>query len=57
MAGAYVVGMVMPQEEDSVSDDIKTLFSNDDDDVVPATMNEQVALLASLETAYHEEVR
>jgi hypothetical protein len=61
MAKAYMVGMVVPQEqlneEDSASDDIEALFSDslDGDAVVPTTMDEQVALLASFETAHHEQ--
>jgi hypothetical protein len=62
MAEAYVVGMVVPQEqhneEDSASDDIEALFgdsSDDDNMVVPAMMDEQVALLASFETTHREE--
>jgi hypothetical protein len=61
MAEAYVVGMVMPQEqpdeEDDTSDDIEGLFSDssDGDVIIPATTDEQVVLLASFETAHHEE--
>jgi hypothetical protein len=49
MAKAYVVGMVVPQEqrveEVGASDNIKG----------PATTDEQVALMASFETAHREE--
>jgi hypothetical protein len=61
MAEAYVVGIVVlqeqPDEEDGASDEIEALFgdSSDDDVVVMAMMDEQVALLASFETAYREE--
>jgi hypothetical protein len=61
MAEAYVVGMVVPQEQpdedDRASNDIEALFgdSSDGDVVVPAMMDEQVALLASFETAHCEE--
>jgi hypothetical protein len=61
MADAYVVGMVVPQEqhdkEDVTSDNIEAIFgdSSNSDVVVPATMDKQVALLASFETAHHEE--
>jgi hypothetical protein len=55
MAEAYVVGMVVPQEqhveEVGASDDIEALFG----DSSPATTDEQVALLASFETAHREE--
>jgi hypothetical protein len=48
MAEAYMVGMVVPQEqrveEVGVSDDIEALFGDNDDEVVaPATTDEQVA--------------
>jgi hypothetical protein len=40
-----------------VSDDSETLYGGTDDDViVPATINKQVALLASFITAHREEV-
>jgi hypothetical protein len=61
MAEAYVVGMVVPQEhhieEVDASDDIEALFgdSSDSDVVAPATMDEQVVLIASFETAHREE--
>jgi hypothetical protein len=61
MAEAYVVGMVVPQEqhveEVSASDDIEALFGDSDDSEVaaPATTDEQVALMASFETAHREE--
>jgi hypothetical protein len=61
MAEAYVVGMVMPQEqhveEVGMSDDIDALFGDSDDGevVAPAMMDEQVALMASFETAHGEE--
>jgi hypothetical protein len=61
MAEAYVVGMVVPQEhhveEVGASDDIDALFgdSSDSDMVAPTTTDEQVALMASFETAHHEE--
>jgi hypothetical protein len=61
MAEAYVVGMVVPQEqpdeEDVTSDDIEALFgdSSDGDVVVPAMTDKQVALLASFETVHYEE--
>jgi hypothetical protein len=61
MAEAYVVGMVVPQEqpdeEDGASDDIEALFGDSSvgDVVVPAMTDEQVALLASFETAHREE--
>jgi hypothetical protein len=61
MAEAYVVGMVVPQEqpdkEDDASDHIEALFgdSSNSDVVVPAMMDEQVALLTSFETMHHEE--
>jgi hypothetical protein len=60
-ADAYVVGMVVPQKqpdkEDGVDDDIEALFgdTSDGDVIVPATMDEQVALLASFKTAHQEE--
>jgi hypothetical protein len=53
--------MVVPQEqldkEDSTSNDIEALFgdSSDGDAVVPTMADEQVALLASFETAHREE--
>jgi hypothetical protein len=52
-----VVPQEHPDEEDGVSDDIEALFgdSSNGDVVVPATTDEQVALLASFETAHHEE--
>jgi hypothetical protein len=62
MAEAYVVGMVVPhdqpEEQDDTSDDIEALFggSSDSDATVPAMTNEQVALLASFETAHREQV-
>jgi hypothetical protein len=62
MAEAYMVGTVVPQEQpedqDDTSNDIKALFSNssDGDMIVPATMDEQVALLASFETTQREQV-
>jgi hypothetical protein len=57
-AEAYVVGLVVPQEqpddieEDDMSDDIEALFgdSSDDDVVMPAMTDEQVALMSSFET-------
>jgi hypothetical protein len=61
MAEAYVVGMMVPQEqhveEVGASDDIEAVFgdSSDGDVVAPATMDEQVALLASFKTAHREE--
>jgi hypothetical protein len=61
MAEAYVVGMVVPQEqpdeEDVTSDDIEALFgdSSDGDVVMPAMTDEQVVLLASFETVHCEE--
>jgi hypothetical protein len=61
MAEAYVVGMVVPQEqhveEVSTNDDIEALFSDSDDGevVVSAMTDEQVALMASFETAHREE--
>jgi hypothetical protein len=60
MAEAYVVGMVVPQEQHvevvDASDDIEALFDDDDGEVVaPATTDEQVALMASFETAHREE--
>jgi hypothetical protein len=61
MAEAYLVGMVVPQEqhveEVGTSDDIEALFSDSDDSEVaaPATTDEQVALMASFETAHREE--
>jgi hypothetical protein len=61
MAEAYVVGMVVPQEqhveEVGASDDIEGLFgdSDDGDVVAPATTDEQVALIASFEMAHREE--
>jgi hypothetical protein len=61
MAEAYVVGMVVPHEhpnkEDGMSDDIEALFgdSDDGDVVMPATTDEQVALMVSFETAHREE--
>jgi hypothetical protein len=60
MDEAYVVGMVIPQEqpeeEDSVSDDIEALFgdSSDGDAAVPVMTDEQVALLTSFKTVHHE---
>jgi hypothetical protein len=65
MAKAYVdvVGMVVPQEqpeeeEEGASNDIEALFgdSSDGDAAVPATTDEQVALLASFETVHREQV-
>jgi hypothetical protein len=56
MAEAYMFGTVVPQEQpeeqDDTSNDIEALFgdSSDGDMTVPATMDEQVALLASFET-------
>jgi hypothetical protein len=53
--------MVVPHEqhveEVGVSDDIEALFddSDDDDVVAPATTDEQVALMASFETAHREQ--
>jgi hypothetical protein len=61
MAEAYVVGMVVPQEqhveEVGASDDVEVLFgdSNDDDMVAPAMMDEQMTLMASFETVHREE--
>jgi hypothetical protein len=61
IAEAYVVGMVVPQEqhveEVGASDDIEALFGDSDDGevVAPATTDEQVELMASFETAHHEE--
>jgi hypothetical protein len=61
MGEAYVVGMVVPQEqhvkEVSASDDIKAPFvvSDDGEVVAPATMDEQVALMASFERAHRKE--
>jgi hypothetical protein len=61
MAEAYVVGMVVPQEqhveEVGASDDIEALFSDSDDGEVVASVmtDEQVALMASFETAHREE--
>jgi hypothetical protein len=61
MAEAYVVGMVVPQEqhveEVSVSDDIEAVFGDSDDGevVAPATTDEQVVLIASFKTAHREE--
>jgi hypothetical protein len=60
MAEVYVVGMVVlqesPDEEDGASDEIEALFSdsNDGDVVMPATTDEQVALMASFETAHRK---
>jgi hypothetical protein len=58
MADTYVVGMVVPQEqpnkEDGASNDIEALF-DDGDVAMPATTDEQVALMASFETAHREE--
>jgi hypothetical protein len=57
MAEAYMVGMVVPQEQpeeqDNTSGDIEALFgdSSDSDATMPGTPDEQVALLASFETA------
>jgi hypothetical protein len=61
MAEAYIVGMMLPQEqpdeEDGVSDNIDALFGDsfDGDVVVPVMTDEQVALLASFKTAHREE--
>jgi hypothetical protein len=61
MAEAYVVGMVVPQEqhveEVGSSDDIEALFGDSDDGevVAPAMTDELVALMASFETAHREE--
>jgi hypothetical protein len=61
MAEAYVVGMVVPQEqpdeEDGMDDDIEALFgdSSDGDVVVPVMTDELVALLAFFETPHREE--
>jgi hypothetical protein len=61
MAEAYVVGMVVPQEqhveEVGASNDIEALFgdSSNGDVVAPVTTDEQVALIASFETAHSEE--
>jgi hypothetical protein len=46
-----------PDEKDGASDDIKALFgdSSDGDVVMPVTTDEQVALMASFETAHREE--
>jgi hypothetical protein len=60
-AEAYVVGLVVPKEqpdkEDDVSDDIEALFgdSSDGDVVMPATTDEQVALMSSFVMAHREE--
>jgi hypothetical protein len=60
-AEAYVVGMVVPQEqpdeEDDASDDIEALFgdSSDDDVVMAPTADEQMVLMASFETVHREE--
>jgi hypothetical protein len=62
MAEAYVVGMVVPQEqpgeEDGTGDNIEALFddSSDSDADMSATMDDQVMLLASFETAHRERV-
>jgi hypothetical protein len=62
MPEAYMVGMVVPQEqaeeeEDGASNDSEALYGGTDDDViVPATINKQVALLALFKTAHREEV-
>jgi hypothetical protein len=61
MAEAYVVGMVVPQEqhieEVSASEDIEALFgdSSDGDVVAPAMTDEQVALMPCFKTAHREE--
>jgi hypothetical protein len=61
MAKAYVVGMVVPQEqhveEVGASDDIEALFGDSDDGkvVAAATTDEQVALMASFEMAHRKE--
>jgi replicative superfamily II helicase len=61
MAEAYVAGMVVPQEqhieEVGASDDIEALFGDSSygDVVAPATVDEQVALMASFVTAHREE--
>jgi hypothetical protein len=61
MAEAYMVGMVVPQEqhveEVSASNDIEALFGDSDNGevVAPTTMDEQVALMASFEMAHREE--
>jgi hypothetical protein len=61
MAEAYMVGMVVPQEqhieEVGASDDIEALFgdSSDGEVVAPATTDKQVALMASFKTAHREE--
>jgi hypothetical protein len=61
MDEAYVVGMVVPQEqhvkEVGASDDIESLFCDFDDGEVaaPATTDEQVALMASFEMTHREE--
>jgi hypothetical protein len=61
MAEAYVVGMVVPQEqhieEVGASEDIEALFSDfsDGDVVAPAMTDEQVALMPAFETAHREE--
>jgi hypothetical protein len=64
MAEAYVVGMVVPQEqpneEDCASNEIEALFDDsiDGNMAVPATMDEQVVvLLASFDTVDREEVK
>jgi hypothetical protein len=61
MAEAYVVGMVVPQEqrveEVGASNDIEALFGDNDGGEVeaPATTDEQVELMASFEMAHREE--
>jgi hypothetical protein len=61
MAEACKLGMVVPQEqakeeEDDASDNIGALFGDDNDVSIPATTDEQVALLVLFETAHRKEV-
>jgi hypothetical protein len=54
MVEAYVVGMVMPQqqyEEDDTSDDIEALFN-----LVTMATDKQTTLVASFEITHREEV-
>jgi hypothetical protein len=51
-----VVPREQPDEEDGASKDIEALFSDSDDGdmVMPSTTDEQVALMATFETAHRK---
>jgi hypothetical protein len=59
MAEAYVVmPQEQPEEQDGASDDIEAHFgdSSKGDATMPATIDKQVALVASFKTAHREQV-